>query len=84
MRSSTYRHRQLDLSFNLFKSIEPLKDESPESPHAYPHLTHLYLIQNKLSRIEGVRHRLKLQYLELGGNRLRVSRPFSLRCHLPS
>lgn len=62
----------LDLSFNLLRSVSPLNDPSPDSPHAYPHLTHLYLIQNKLSKIEGVKHRTGLTYLEFGGNRIRV------------
>lgn len=65
-------HRSLDLSFNLIRSIRELEDDSPNSPFAYPHLDHLYLIQNKLSKIEGVRHRTGLDYLELGGNRIRV------------
>ena len=64
--------RSLDLSFNLLRSIRELVDDSPDSPFAYPHLDHLYLIQNKLSKIEGVRHRTGLDYLELGGNRIRV------------
>ncbi|ORY73244.1 protein phosphatase 1 regulatory subunit 7 [Leucosporidium creatinivorum] len=62
----------LDLSFNLLRSISPLDDDSPNSPYAYPSLDHLYLIQNKLSKIEGVRHRTSLTYLEYGGNRIRT------------
>lgn len=65
-------HRSLDLSFNLIRSVTPFVDESAESPYAFPELTHLYLIQNKLGKIEGVRHRHKLVYLEFGGNRIRV------------
>ncbi|KAL8286855.1 hypothetical protein RQP46_003861 [Phenoliferia psychrophenolica] len=64
--------KSLDLSFNLLRSIRELEDDSPNSPFAYPHLDHLYLIQNKLSKIEGVRHRTGLDYLELGGNRIRT------------
>ena len=64
----------LDLSFNLLRTIAPLDDPSPTSPYAYPSLDKLYLIQNKLSKIEGVRHRTSLTYLEFGGNRIRVSR----------
>ncbi|KAK4703770.1 protein phosphatase 1 regulatory subunit 7, partial [Phenoliferia sp. Uapishka_3] len=64
--------KSLDLSFNLIRSIRDLDDESPDSPFAYPQLDHLYLIQNKLSKIEGVRHRTGLDYLELGGNRIRT------------
>ncbi|GAA5838538.1 hypothetical protein JCM3766R1_006005 [Sporobolomyces carnicolor] len=62
----------LDLSFNLLRSVSPLNDASTSSPYAYPNLTHLYLIQNKLSKIEGVRDRLGLTYLEYGGNRIRT------------
>ena len=63
----------LDLSFNLLRSISPLDDSSSESAYAYPKLDHLYLIQNKLTKIEGVKHRTSLTYLEFGGNRIRVS-----------
>lgn len=69
-------YRSLDLSFNLLRSIAPLNDSSPTSPFAYHELDHLYLIQNKLSKIEGVQHRTGLVYLEFGGNRIRVN-------HLP-
>lgn len=67
-------NRSLDLSFNLLRSVAPLDDASPDSPFALKHLTHLYLIQNKLTKIEGVRHRDSLTYLEYGGNRIRVRR----------
>lgn len=50
-----------------------MDDASPTSAYHYPHLTHLYLIQNKLTKIEGVRDRTSLTYLEYGGNRIRVS-----------
>ncbi|GAA5876346.1 hypothetical protein JCM16303_007107 [Sporobolomyces ruberrimus] len=62
----------LDLSFNLLRSVSPLNDATESSPYAYPNLTHLYLIQNKLSKIEGVKDRLGLVYLEYGGNRIRT------------
>lgn len=65
--------RSLDLSFNLLRSVAPLDDASPTSAYHYPHLTHLYLIQNKLTQIQGVRDRTSLTYLEYGGNRIRVS-----------
>lgn len=65
-------YRSLDLSFNLLRSISPLDDLSPTSLYAYPKLDHLYLIQNKLSKIEGVKHRTSLVYLEFGGNRIRT------------
>jgi protein phosphatase 1 regulatory subunit 7 len=70
--------RSLDLSFNLLRSISPLVDESEDSLFAYPLLTHLYLIQNKLSVIEGVKHRDSLVYLEFGGNRIRVREFFPI------
>ncbi|SCZ93060.1 BZ3500_MvSof-1268-A1-R1_Chr6-2g08436 [Microbotryum saponariae] len=63
--------KSLDLSFNLLRSISELEDDSSDSAYAYPELTHLYLIQNKLPRIQGVRHRTNLTYLEFGGNRIR-------------
>lgn len=75
------RRRSLDLSFNLLRSVSQLDDASASSPFALPHLTHLYLIQNKLTKIEGVRDRTSLTYLEYGGNRIRVSAP---RTHLVS
>lgn len=65
--------RSLDLSFNLLRSVAPLNDCTESSPYRYPNLTHLYLIQNKLTKIEGVRDRTSLTYLEYGGNRIRVS-----------
>lgn len=64
--------RSLDLSFNLLRSVAPFDDASPNSPNAFPRLNHLYLIQNKLTKIEGVKDRTNLTYLEYGGNRIRV------------
>lgn len=66
--------RSLDLSFNLLRSVAAFNDASPSSAYAYPRLTHLYLIQNKLTQIEGVKDRTSLTYLEYGGNRIRVRR----------
>ncbi|GAA6064306.1 hypothetical protein JCM10212_002738 [Sporobolomyces blumeae] len=74
----------LDLSFNLLRSVEPLNDASPESPYAYPNLTHLYLIQNKLSKIEGVKDRTGLTYLEYGGNRIRTIENLPISANLRS
>ncbi|KAK4053503.1 anaphase-promoting complex subunit Cut9 [Microbotryomycetes sp. JL201] len=74
----------LDLSFNLLRSILPFDDDSPESAHAYPKLDHLYLIQNKLTRIEGVRHRTSLTYLEFGGNRIRAIENLPISANLQS
>ncbi|GAA6001955.1 hypothetical protein JCM10207_003010 [Rhodosporidiobolus poonsookiae] len=74
----------LDLSFNLLRSVSPLDDPSPTSPFAYPYLTHLYLIQNKLSKIEGVKHRTGLTYLEFGGNRIRTIENLPISANLRS
>ncbi|GAA6011001.1 hypothetical protein JCM11491_005903 [Sporobolomyces phaffii] len=74
----------LDLSFNLLRSVAPLNDASPTSPYAYPNLTHLYLIQNKLSKIEGVKDRLSLTYLEYGGNRIRTIENLPISTNLRS
>ncbi|GAA5969754.1 hypothetical protein JCM11641_008032 [Rhodosporidiobolus odoratus] len=74
----------LDLSFNLLRSISPFNDPSPSSPYAYPNLTHLYLIQNKLSKIEGVVHRTELSYLEYGGNRIRTIENLPISANLRS
>ncbi|GAA5828336.1 hypothetical protein JCM11251_006203 [Rhodosporidiobolus azoricus] len=74
----------LDLSFNLLRSVSPLNDPSPSSLYAYPKLTHLYLIQNKLSKIEGVKHRTGLEYLEYGGNRIRTIENLPISANLRS
>ncbi|GAA5929770.1 type 1 protein phosphatase-activating protein SDS22 [Sporobolomyces koalae] len=74
----------LDLSFNLLRSVASLDDASPTSRYAYPDLTHLYLIQNKLSKIEGVRDRLGLTYLEYGGNRIRTIENLPISANLKS
>ncbi|GAA5914856.1 hypothetical protein JCM6882_007822 [Rhodosporidiobolus microsporus] len=74
----------LDLSFNLLRSVSPLDDPSPSSAYAYPNLTHLYLIQNKLSKIEGVKHRTGLDYLEYGGNRIRTIENLPISANLRS
>lgn len=76
--------RSLDLSFNLLRHINQLEDTSPDSPFAYPLLDHLYLIQNKLSKIEGVKHRTNLVYLEFGGNRIREIRDLPCSANLRS
>ncbi|KAI5474175.1 protein phosphatase 1 regulatory subunit 7 [Pseudohyphozyma bogoriensis] len=74
----------LDLSFNLIRTIEQLDDPSPDSPYAYPKLDHLYLIQNKLSKMEGVAHRTSLVYLEFGGNRIRTIENLPISANLRS
>ncbi|GAA5978828.1 hypothetical protein JCM5350_004835 [Sporobolomyces pararoseus] len=74
----------LDLSFNLLRSVSPLNDASESSSYAYPNLTHLYLIQNKLSKIEGVKDRHSLTYLEYGGNRIRTIENLPISTNLKS
>ncbi|GAA5898452.1 hypothetical protein JCM5296_000436 [Sporobolomyces johnsonii] len=74
----------LDLSFNLLRSVSHFNDSSPSSPYAYPKLTHLYLIQNKLSKIEGVKDRTSLEYLEYGGNRIRTIENLPISANLRS
>ncbi|KAM0754432.1 protein phosphatase 1 regulatory subunit 7 [Meredithblackwellia eburnea MCA 4105] len=76
--------KSLDLSFNLLRSIREFDDPSPESPYAFPQLDHLYLIQNKLSKIEGVQHRTTLDYLEMGGNRIRMIENLPISSNLRS
>jgi len=76
--------RSLDLSFNLLRSLAPFDDDSADSEYAYPELDHLYLIQNKLAKIEGVAHRLGLVYLELGGNRIRTIENLPISANLKS
>ncbi len=57
--------RFLDLSFNHISTIEHL--DGPVG------LNKLFLIQNKLSKIENLGHLTNLTMLELGSNRIRVS-----------
>ncbi|GAA5868415.1 hypothetical protein JCM3774_003288 [Rhodotorula dairenensis] len=76
--------QSLDLSFNLLRSVAPFDDASPCSAYHYPNLTHLYLIQNKLTRIEGVRDRTSLTYLEYGGNRIRTIENLPISANLRS
>jgi protein phosphatase 1 regulatory subunit 7 len=63
----TATHSVLDLSFNLLRRIPS------EALATMSSLKTLYLIQNKISRIEGL-HTIAatLTSLELGGNKLRV------------
>ncbi|GAA6002407.1 leucine-rich repeat domain-containing protein [Rhodotorula paludigena] len=74
----------LDLSFNLLRSVAAFNDASPSSAYAYPRLTHLYLIQNKLTQIEGVKDRTSLTYLEYGGNRIRTIENLPISSNLRS
>ncbi|GAA5975616.1 hypothetical protein JCM10908_005219 [Rhodotorula pacifica] len=76
--------QSLDLSFNLLRSVAPFNDASATSAYHYPNLTHLYLIQNKLTKIEGVRDRTSLTYLEYGGNRIRTIENLPISANLRS
>lgn len=60
-----YCFRSLDLSFNLIKVVENLG--------CLTKLKKLYLVQNKVSKIEGLQNLSQLEMLELGANRIRVS-----------
>jgi len=60
-----YFFRSLDLSFNLIKVIENLG--------CLTKLKKLYLVQNKVSKIEGLQNLSQLEMLELGANKIRVS-----------
>ena len=60
-----YFFRTLDLSFNLIKVIENLG--------CLTKLKKLYLVQNKVSKIEGLQNLSQLEMLELGANKIRVS-----------
>lgn len=62
----------LDVSFNNIRSLKPL-EPTEDGALPFPKLEMLYVIQNKLNRIEGVKLREGLRYLELGGNRIRAS-----------
>ncbi len=62
--------RFLDLSFNHISNIKHL-----EGPLG---LEKLFLIQNKLSKIENIGHLTNLTMLELGSNKIRVSTTISL------
>lgn len=57
--------RSLDLSFNLIKVIENLG--------CLTKLKKLYLVQNKVSKVEGLQNFSQLEMLELGANKIRVS-----------
>lgn len=53
------------MSFNLIKVIENLG--------CLTKLKKLYLVQNKVSKIEGLQNLSQLEMLELGANKIRVS-----------
>ena len=56
--------RSLDMSFNRIRVVEKL--------NPLVNLRELFLIQNKISRIEGLDCLRNLTMLELGSNRIRV------------
>ena len=56
--------RLLDISFNRLRSITGLE--------ALTKLKKLFLVSNKIAKIENVSHLKNLEMLELGDNRIRV------------
>lgn len=57
--------RTLDLSFNLIKTIENLG--------CLTKVKKLFLVSNKISKIEGLQNLSQLEMIELGANKIRVS-----------
>ena len=57
--------RTLDLSFNLIKTIENLG--------CLTKVKKLFLVSNKISKIEGLQNLSQLEMTELGANKIRVS-----------
>lgn len=53
------------MSFNLIKTIENLG--------CLVRVTKLFLVSNKISKIEGLQNLPQLEMLELGANKIRVS-----------
>jgi hypothetical protein len=56
--------RVLDMSYNSIREMGPVS--------LCPHLTELYLANNKLKRIEGISGLTQLKKIDLGANRIRV------------
>lgn len=56
--------RVLDMSYNVIRDMEPVK--------LCPNLQELYLAQNKLKSMSGLRHLTKLRKIDLGANRIRI------------
>ena len=56
--------RVLDMSYNVIRDMEPV--------HLCPNLEELYLANNKLKVISGLKHLKKLRKIDLGANRIRV------------
>jgi len=62
-----FSQRHLDISFNTIKKIEQISQ--------LQNLTEIYLCQNKIKKVgDELRYLTSLTTLELGSNRLRVSR----------
>lgn len=66
--------RILDISFNLLRNIEGI-DKLTQ-------LKKLFLVNNKISKIENLSTLHQLQMLELGSNRIRVSTDGSAVVHI--
>lgn len=60
------RLTRMDLSFNKLKDLKELLDVE------LPALKELYLISNKIRKIESLDHLTSLEFLELGDNHIRV------------
>mmetsp|Transcript_27795 Transcript_27795/g.75616 ORF Transcript_27795/g.75616 Transcript_27795/m.75616 type:complete len:467 (-) Transcript_27795:169-1569(-) len=56
----------LDMSYNVIRSMSPLLQCNGET------LTELYLANNKLKEISGIKHLKNLRKLDLGANKIRV------------
>lgn len=67
---SVFVSRILDLSFNRITHIAGLENLSK--------LEKLFLCDNKIQKIDNINHLQNLQYLELGSNKIRVSRKIIL------
>lgn len=60
----------LDMSYNVIRSMEPVR--------FCPNLTELYLANNKLKSLEGLKNLYSLRKIDLGANRIRVMNPDEL------
>ena len=60
----------LDMSFNSVRDMSPVS--------CCGELRELYLAQNKLRKIQGIRHMKHLKILDLGANRIRVKKSYHL------
>ena len=56
--------RVLDMSYNVIRDMEPVR--------LCPNLEELYLANNKLKAIAGLKHLKKLRKIDLGANRIRI------------